>query len=128
MKFIIDTHVLLWIANDDFRLSKNVKDIYLKPENEIILSIASIWEMAIKISIKKFKLQNSLAEFVERHIIDNNIRILKIELDHLFLLENLPLHHRDPFDRLIVAQAKIEKAPIISTDIFFYRYAVKRIW
>ena len=128
MKFIIDTHVLLWIANDDFRLSKNVKDIYLKPENEIIISIASIWEMAIKISIKKFKLQNSLAEFVEKHIIDNNIRILKIELEHLFLLENLPLHHRDPFDRLIVAQAKIEKAPIISTDVSFDRYAVKRIW
>lgn len=128
MKYIIDTHTLLWIVTDDTKLSKKAKNIYLNSKNYIFFSIISIWEMAIKISLKKLSIDLSLQDFIKKHIKGNDIRILNIELQHILLLENLHYHHRDPFDRLIISQAIKENIPIISSDKLFDSYPIKRIW
>jgi PIN domain nuclease of toxin-antitoxin system len=128
MTYILDTHALLWILTDDDRLSKKVRDTFLETKNIILLSLASIWEMSIKISLNKLKIKTSLASFVDQHVINNNIQILQILPEHLYPLEKLPFHHRDPFDRLIISQAIYENLPVITSDDNFDLYAVKRIW
>lgn len=128
MKYIIDTHALLWIIDNNSQLSQKVKEIYLNESNEILLSIASIWEMAIKISLKKLVIPGVLSDFVKNHIIGNNIRIIDIRLSHIYRLESLQYHHRDPFDRLIISQSIDENISIISSDSRFDQYDVDRIW
>jgi len=128
MNCLLDTHVVLWILSDDRRLSENAKIQFLEKENTIYLSMASIWEISIKVSLNKLEIKSSLETFVEKHIIGNDIHLLNIELEHVYPLVKLPFHHRDPFDRLIVSQAIYEKMPIISSDKNFDLYSVKRIW
>jgi PIN domain nuclease of toxin-antitoxin system len=124
----MDTQVLLWIVNEDAKLNSNTKKIYLDSNNEILLSLASIWEIAIKKSLNKLEIPGNLSDFVKDHIIGNDINILSLELSHIYRLENLPFHHRDPFDRLIIAQAIDENIELISNDKIFDKYEVKRIW
>jgi PIN domain nuclease of toxin-antitoxin system len=93
-----------------------------------ILFLASIWEIAIKISLGKLQIPKPLSAFVEEDVTGNAVQIMNIALKHVVHLENLPLHHRDPFDRLLVSQSVSEGMPIISSDATFDRYAVKRIW
>ena len=128
MKYLIDTHTLLWSVGNNPKLSKKAKNHYLNPNNDIFLSIASIWELSIKIGLQKLNLKLPLKEFVNIHILGNNIQILDIKLNHLYVIEKLPLHHRDPFDRLIVSQAIEENLPIIGMDEVFDNYEIKRIW
>ena len=128
MNYLLDTHTLLWITTEDSKLSENAKDLYLNNENEILLSMASIWELAIKSSINKISFDTTLEDYIEQHVRSNNIKILDIELSHVIRVENLPFHHRDPFDRLIIAQAIEEKLPIISKDNFFDKYDIQRKW
>jgi len=128
MKYLLDTHVLLWILSDDKRLSNHAKVQFLDTKNMIYLSMASIWEMSIKISLNKLKLKSSLETLVDEHVIGNDINLLTIESAHIYPLQKLPFHHRDPFDRLIVSQAIYEKMPIISSDKNFDLYSVERIW
>jgi PIN domain nuclease of toxin-antitoxin system len=128
MKCLIDTHVLLWILCDDRRLSENAKIHFLDRKNAIYLSMASLWEMSIKISLEKLKLKNSLETIVDEHVVGNDINLLNIQSSHIYPLQKLPFHHRDPFDRLIVSQALYEKMSIISSDKNFDLYQVKRIW
>ena len=128
MKYLIDTHTLLWIVDNNSQLSKTAQEIYLDEGNEILLSIASIWEMAIKTGLKKLIIPRCLSDFVKEHVIANNIKILNISLSHIYRLETLQYHHRDPFDRLIISQAIEENIPIISTDNRFDQYEINRIW
>jgi PIN domain nuclease of toxin-antitoxin system len=128
MECLLDTHALLWIVTDDAQLSKKARKIFLDEENEIFISIASLWEIAIKVSLKRLILGQSLNEFYIRHVIGNKIRLLDIEVEHLAELENLEFHHRDPFDRLIISQAIVEKIPILSSDKTFSNYPIKRVW
>ena len=128
MKYVLDTHTLLWIINDDPRLSKKAKNVYLNSENLILFSVASLWEMAIKISLKKLSIDEPLNEFIQNHIRRNDIKFLNIEIPHILSLENLAYHHRDPFDRLIVAQCIQENITILSSDKIFDLYSVKRVW
>jgi len=128
LKYLLDTHVLLWVIDNNSQLSQKVKKIYLDEGNEIILSIVSIWEMAIKISLNKLIIPGVLSDFVRNHIIGNNIRILDLRLAHIYRLENLQYYHRDPFDRLIISQSIEENIPIISSDSRFDQYKVDRIW
>ena len=128
MKYLIDTHTLLWIVTKNPKLSDKAKAIYLNPENEILISLASIWEMAIKISIKKLSIDEPLKDFIRNHVKGNDIKILNVELSHILALENLPFFHRDPFDRLIICQSINEDVPIISADRLFDSYHVNRIW
>ena len=92
------------------------------------MSLATIWELSIKIGLKKLNLSLPLKKFVDIHILGNNIQILDTKLNHLYKIEKLPLHHRDPFDRLIISQAIEENLPIIGIDKVFDNYKIKRIW
>lgn len=128
MKYLLDTHTLLWIVEDSEKLGEKAKQLYLDNSNDIYLSIASLWEMAIKISIKKLDIQLSLSKFVEKHILGNNIQLLNIMVEHVSPLETLPFHHRDPFDRIIISQCIQEKMALISKDRTFDAYQIERIW
>ncbi len=128
MRLIFDTHTLLWIVTNDSKLSKKAKSLFLNSKNEILFSFASIWEMAIKINLGRLSIDQSLKEFIKHHIKGNDIKLLSIELNHILLLENLPHHHRDPFDRLLICQAIAENIPIISSDKDLDLYLIKRIW
>lgn len=127
-EYLIDTHTLLWFVTDDPRLSKKAKKIYCAEGSRLYISIASAWEMAIKISLQKLSVKMPLARFIEEHVLGNAIEILSLSLSHVTHVEKLPFHHRDPFDRIIVSQALIEKIPIISIDTTFDHYGVKRVW
>ena len=128
MKYLIDTHTLLWIVTDSAKLSKRAKKIYLDRSNKIFLSMASLWELAIKSSLDKLSLEKSLDDFVVEHIKGNDIQILDIEIPHIFRVEQLPFHHRDPFDRMIIAQLIENNLPILGSDKAFDSYKVKRVW
>ena len=128
MRLIFDTHTLLWIVTNDSKLSKKAKSLFLNSKNEILFSFVSIWEMAIKINLGRLSIDQSLKEFIKHHIKGNDIKLLSIELNHILLLENLPHHHRDPFDRLLICQAIAENLPIISSDKDLDLYTIKRIW
>ncbi|MCF6268835.1 MAG: type II toxin-antitoxin system VapC family toxin [Melioribacteraceae bacterium] len=128
MNYLFDTHTLLWSVGDTTKLSENVKQLYLNSNNNIFFSIVSIWELAIKIRLQKLNLNVPLQNFVDEHILGNNIQILDLKLNHLFKLEKLPLHHRDPFDRIIISQAFVENLPIVGIDKTFDNYQIKRIW
>jgi len=128
LRYLLDTHTLLWIVNDDPQLGDEARNIYLNNANDIFASMASVWEMAIKISLKKLEIPGTLSDFVKEHIRGNKIDILSIELNHLYQLENLTYFHRDPFDRLIISQAIVENIPILSSDKAFDDYPIQRIW
>jgi PIN domain nuclease of toxin-antitoxin system len=128
MEYLLDTHALLWIVTDDDQLSNRVKKIFLDEQNELYISFASLWEIAIKVSLNRLKLGQPLSDFYYKHIIGNKIRLLDIKVEHLVELENLKYHHKDPFDRLIVCQSIVEKIPVLSSDKAFSKYPIKRIW
>jgi len=128
VKYLLDTHALLWIVGNDQRLSDKVQALFLNTKNDFFLSVASLWEMAIKISLKKLEIGQDLEQFREEHIRGNDVQVINIRAEHIFPITDLPFHHRDPFDRLLVCQAMVEKMPIISKDPAFDAYPVKRIW
>lgn len=128
MKYLIDTHTFLWIIEDNKNLTNKVRTIYLDNSNDIYLSVASIWEMAIKISLNKLSIQGQLVKFIDRHAVENNIRLLSIQPHHVFPIENLPFHHKDPFDRILLSQCIQEKMHLLSKDKEFDKYGINRIW
>ena len=128
MRLIIDTQVLIWWTNNVSNISPRVQDIIFNLDNELWLSLASIWEVQIKISLGKLDLPRSLPDIIATQMEENQIKILPIELFHVYALDRLPLHHRDPFDRLIIAQSLTEKMPIASIDKAFGACAIERIW
>jgi PIN domain nuclease of toxin-antitoxin system len=127
MKAILDTHTFLWGIAGDRRMSQKARDVFVGP-SDLVLSIASIWEILIKVQLRKLSLPEPSGPYVIRKMADNRIETLPIELNHLLAFEGLALHHRDPFDRMLIAQASEENLPIITADPFFSRYPVKVIW
>jgi PIN domain nuclease of toxin-antitoxin system len=128
MKYLLDTHTLLWLVCDSPNLSPKVKELFQSSQNTILFSTAGIWEMALKISINKLTLPYSISEFVEREIRGNSIEVLPIKPSHCFELEGLPFYHRDPFDRMIIAQSMYEKLPIVTVDLAFRKYPIEVVW
>ena len=124
MKVLIDTHILLWFINNDPKLSLKTK-VLLQSDIDIAVSIASLWEIAIKLSIGKLTLPGSIEELFPLQLTLNQIDLLPIEVRHLQALSKLPFHHRDPFDRLIIAQALVENIGLVSVDQVFETYGVK---
>ncbi len=120
-KFLLDTHIYIWWMMQDRRLTREVVTILANSENEILLSTATVWEMVIKKRIGKLKVPRSW----KKDLRESNFSVLSISLNHVLALENLPLIHRDPFDRLLIAQATHEKATLISLDPIFSKYKVK---
>lgn len=127
-KYLLDTHTFLWMAADSSKPGSNALTAILDTSTELLLSVASVWEMAIKVSLGKLQLPQPIESFVLSQLKSKDIMLLQIQLQHLAVVTSLPFHHRDPFDRLIAAQAMVEQLPIISTDAAFDAYAVKRFW
>jgi PIN domain nuclease of toxin-antitoxin system len=128
VNLLVDTHTMLWFFWDDPRLSATAKALIEDPANRKLVSIASCWEIAIKAGLNKLQLGEPASGFLNREITRNNFEILPIGLNHATAVETLPLHHRDPFDRLLVVQSQIEQVPIISADAVFDQYLVTRWW
>lgn len=127
MIYLLDTHTFLWFITDDGLLSNDAKRHIEEPQNTIYLSVASIWEIAIKSSLGKLQLPHG-AGFIEEQCRINRIDLLHIQFAHVNGVATLPFHHRDPFDRLIIAQSLSEDMPIIGKDAIFDAYSVKRYW
>ena len=128
MRLLLDTHTLLWFALTDPQLSSTATSLIMDPDNEKLVSPASYWEIAIKISIKKYALSKPYEIFMDEAIDKNGFGYLHIEPKHTAALTTLPFHHKDPFDRLLIAQAIIEGIPIVSGDAVLDSYPVKRLW
>ena len=127
MALILDTQVIIWIEENPHRISDPVKDrIFSGPE--VYFCKASVWEMAIKLKTGKLTLKQSLPIFIRNFEQDYQFKILEISLPHIYQTQELPLHHRDPFDRLLVAQSLTENIPVISSDEILDAYNVNRIW
>ncbi len=125
---LLDTHAMLWFFWDDPRLSRTAKALIEDPSNRKLVSIASCWEVAIKVGLGKLDLGERTRSFLPREISRNNFELLPITLGHATMVEGLVAHHRDPFDRLLVAQAMVEQLPLVGIDVIFDDYGVKRIW
>ena len=128
VRYLLDTHTLLWFITEDKELSSRARRLILDASSEILLSIASLWEIAIKVNIGKLDLEKPFEQLFPRELHLHKIEVLDITIDALLQLTTLPLHHRDPFDRLIIAQALDEEIPIISVDTRFDSYGVSREW
>jgi PIN domain nuclease of toxin-antitoxin system len=128
MKLLLDTHTFLWFIEGSLNLSDTARNIIENQNNERFLSIASLWEMSIKVSIKKLKLAMSFKDLVKREINGNAIELIGILPEHLDALAELPFHHKDPFDRLIISQSLVENMPIITRDAAFSNYPITLIW
>jgi PIN domain nuclease of toxin-antitoxin system len=128
VNLLLDTHALLWFLNDDSLLTGTAKKLIEDPANHKFVSIATCWEIAIKVGLKKLDLGEPAATFLPRELAANHFDLLPIELRHATFVETLPLHHKDPFDRLLIAQAIIEAMPIVSVDVVFNSYGVSRLW
>ncbi len=122
MKCLIDTNIIIWFAEDHPMLSEDIRRIIIDDDNEILVSIASLWEIAIKYSLGKLELKISLNEFFR--IIEDVFcfNVLPVKTEHLALMARLPFHHRDPFDRLIYSQSAVENIRFIYTDYIFNLY------
>jgi len=128
MRFLLDTHAFLWFILNDKALSTTARRLIVDPTNTIDVSPASYWEIAIKIGLGKYTLNQPYESFLETQIAKNGFEILPVEIRHTALLTTLPMHHRDPFDRLLIAQALVEQIPLVSGDPHFDAYGVHRLW
>ena len=128
MRAILDTSAFLWFIGGNKKLSNEARKFIESFENELVMSVASLWETAIKISIGKLEFYKCFEVLISEKIEENEIDILQINLKHLSEMMKLPFHHRDPFDRLIIAQGISERIPIITCDYAFKIYPVDIIW
>jgi PIN domain nuclease of toxin-antitoxin system len=128
MRILLDTHSFLWFAGGDERLSLDARRVISDVGNEAYLSPASLWEMAIKINIGKLRIPMPLGALVREQVHDNMFEIFGPEISHYDAYVDLPLHHRDPFDRMIIAQAQVEEIPIVGKDQAFDPYDVEMLW
>lgn len=128
MKLLLDTHTFLWLNDESEQLSQTVKDLCDSGAHEFYLSLASPWEMQIKSQLGKLSLAMPIEELVSKNRLENNINLLPIDLSHISYLEQLPQHHKDPFDRIIIAQAIVEGMTIVTVDHAFADYSVQIVW
>ena len=128
MNLLLDTHAFLWFIAGSDDLSAVARDLIEEPGNQPFLSAASLWEMAIKLSLGKLHLALPFEELVPEQMMLNGIQFLPIEISHVVPVVTLPFHHRDPFDRLLIAQAMVEQIPIVSGDPAFDPYPVQKLW
>lgn len=131
MRYLIDTHVFLWFVSDAKELSKTAKSLIEYGNNEILISIASLWEISIKTALGKLSIKGRYESVID-DVSDNSIHILPIDFSHTVEQNRLPFYHRDPFDRIIISQAIVDKTDFISSDAAFDAYlndkSIKRIW
>ena len=125
---LLDTHAFLWWINDDARLSEAARKTFLDDQNELLFSAASGWEMAIKVGLGKLRVTGPLRSYLSTRLSENAIKVLPVSLRHAAGVAELPNYHRDPFDRLLVAQAVTEDLVILTADPLVTRYPVQTVW
>lgn len=128
MKLLLDTHAFIWWDSEPTKLSPKALTLCQDRQNVLVLSVVSLWEMQIKVQLGKLRLALPLKEIVGSQQETNKVQILPVTLAHVLALESLPSHHRDPFDRLLVAQATVEEAVLVSGDPNIAKYPVQVVW
>lgn len=128
MNYLVDTHALLWWIRGEEKLSVNARNALSQAVGSVFVSVASLWEMALKIKLGKLQMPDPFDTYILKQIQINRMEILPIHAPHVFETMNLPPHHRDPFDRLLIAQARKEDLMLISQDQAFNSYDVKVYW
>ena len=128
MKALLDTHAFLWWISDDPRLSEKAKEIIADGRNELFFSAASGWEISIKAGLGRLEVPEDLQRFISDQLSRNAIQVLPIYLSHALHTGSLPVHHRDPFDRILVSQAILEQIPLLSADLQIPHYPVEVLW
>ncbi len=128
MKLLLDTHTFLWFLDDSPHLSHYARKLIEDGANDVFLSAGGLWEMAIKVSLGKLSLAQPFETLIPAQLALNSIQVLGISVAHTAHIAILPFHHRDPFDRLFIAQALVEGMPIVSVDAALDAYGVTRLW
>ena len=128
MKVLLDTHAFLWAITGDKRLSETARKTFLDPRNRLFFSAGSMWEICIKIGLKKLTLKSGWLKKIQNEMSLNAIQWLPVEMQHWVELTKLPFHHRDPFDRMLVAQARVEDLQVLSRDVRLSAYGIERLW
>jgi len=126
MKVLIDTHVLLWGLQGERKVSRRVRE--LLPTAEVWISVASLWEIIAKIQIGKLTLPSPVGDYLAVKLKENGVLVLTLTFPHVKRLSEIPLHHRDPFDRILIAQSLEEDIPLVTADVAFNDYSMKVIW
>ena len=128
MRALLDTHAFLWWISDDPRLSEKAREIIADGHNDLFFSAASGWEISIKAGLGRLEVPENLQRFIADQLSRNAIQVLPIYLSHALHTGTLPVHHRDPFDRILVSQAILEEMPLLSADSHLSRYLVEVVW
>ena len=128
MRVLLDTQVFLWLLSDDSQLSDTARRVFANADNGILLSVATVWEIVVKAQRGKLPFPQPAAPYIRQQIGKTSVEVLPISLAHTLRVEKLPTYHRDPFDRILLAQAVEERIPIMSTDRAFRAYPVEIIW
>jgi PIN domain nuclease of toxin-antitoxin system len=128
MRILLDTHAFLWAITDDERLSKRAREIFTSAQKELLFSVAGVWEILTKVQIGKLSLPKSAGSYLTEQLVTNDIQVVSIRMPHVLRLERLPMHHRDPFDRILIAQSLEEELPILSADPALQNYSATILW
>jgi PIN domain nuclease of toxin-antitoxin system len=128
VRLLVDTHAFLWWIAEDARLSMTAGERLKDRANEVFVSMVSVWEIAIKVGIGRLRLPGELGGFLADQLAISGFAVLPITFDHAVSVHALPMHHRDPFDRLLIAQSRFESLPLVSLDTRFSRYDVELVW
>lgn len=128
MRVLLDTHALIWAVDDPAHLGSNARAALEQESNELLISAATVWEIAIKTGLGKLALSMPYREWMHRALADLGSTILPITVDYADTQASLPYHHRDPFDRMLIAQAQVEDIPLASNEDMFDTYGIKRLW
>jgi len=128
VKLLLDTHIFLWSVGDDPRLSANARQSVADPSNDLFISIASLWEATIKITIGKMRVPGDSINYLLSRAAQTGVTTLPILSTHLQQLQGLPMLHRDPFDRILIAQSIVEKMPLVSIDAQLRQYQAEILW
>ncbi|MGD0959890.1 MAG: type II toxin-antitoxin system VapC family toxin [Methylomonas sp.] len=128
MNILLDTHTFLWLRSSPEKIPDKVLSAYYDLNNEVFLSMVSIWEIQIKHQLGKLDIELPLQSLIEEQRLNNALQILSIEAEHIFALSNLSFHHKDPFDRLILVQSQLENLKLASADRVFVEYGMELFW
>ena len=128
MRYLLDTHTFLWWNMDDAQLSSLAKELISDTNNEIFLSAASAWEIAIKTARGRLTLPEDPTRYISNRLSLHGFQALPVQINHAVQVYKLPMHHSDPFDRLLIAQSQIESMPLVSVDIDIRKYELEVVW
>jgi PIN domain nuclease of toxin-antitoxin system len=128
MNYLLDSHTFLWYVDGNPKLPRRNVEVISNHHNRVFLSFASIWEMGIKNALGKLNFPDDFSTFIHTTLRSKRIHSLEIKMEHIFTAVNFPIHHRDPFDRLLAAQSKIENLPVISNDTMLDKYGIEMVW